>query len=316
VAAAAQSRIAGATGCSTAYGQSRYVLSALATEVDPPEADALDALLVEPAQPGVVPTDVVGAAVETGVLEPELDVRRRVQHLALHDEGRAVLGHPRRHPLVPGDVAVDGPVREHLEPAAGAQVCRRLADDPLDDRVGRQAGVAVDQSLAGRRGDHERRVGRDQVEGVAGDGLEERALADVDVREAVQRSVEAGEPQGPLVDVGGHDVLGVGRQVQGLDATAGAEVQGAAHWLTQGELGEGGGGRTDPEHVVRLDADRRAVETRRQVGGDPQVPVLGGVGPDVQQWPDLVGRSLDEALALEVVEEMRERALGAGQRNG
>jgi len=47
--------------------------------------DAFDALPFEPVQPGVVAAQVVGGAVEAGVLQPELDVLRRVQHLALHD---------------------------------------------------------------------------------------------------------------------------------------------------------------------------------------------------------------------------------------
>ena len=57
-----------------------------AAQVEPAEADPLDALLVEPREPGVVATGVVLARLEAGVLEPELDVRRGVEDLALHDE--------------------------------------------------------------------------------------------------------------------------------------------------------------------------------------------------------------------------------------
>ena len=64
---------------------------AAGAQVDPAEADRLDALLLEPGQPGVVAAAVLrrvaaGRRVVPGVLEPELDVRRRVDQLALHDQ--------------------------------------------------------------------------------------------------------------------------------------------------------------------------------------------------------------------------------------
>src|SRR5207342_793564 len=87
---------------------------ASATEVDPAEADPLDALALEPAQPAVVRFEVAGCAVPPGVAQPELDVRRGVEHLALDDERIAVRVEPLRQPVVPAAAARDGPVGEHL----------------------------------------------------------------------------------------------------------------------------------------------------------------------------------------------------------
>ena len=117
-------------------------------QVDPAEADALDALLVEPPQPRVVRLEVAGSAVPAGVLEPELDVRRGVEHVALDDEGVAVVREPAPDTFVPGPVPVDRPVGDDVAPSAVAQVVRRLADDRLDDLVAGQARVAVDQPVA------------------------------------------------------------------------------------------------------------------------------------------------------------------------
>ena len=128
---------------------------------------------------------------QPGVLEPQLDVLRRVEHLPLHHERGAVVGDPAGQPLVPRDVAEHHPVGQHLAPAARRQVAGRLADDPLDDLVARQPAVAVDQHVGARRGDDERRVGGDQVEPLAGDGLPERALAQVDRRTSLSAQVSA-----------------------------------------------------------------------------------------------------------------------------
>jgi hypothetical protein len=72
------------------------------------------------------------------------------------------------------------PVGEDLRPATLGEVVRGRAHDVLDHAVAGQAGVAVDQPLAGRRGDHERRVGGDQVEALAATGSKKEPVADVD----------------------------------------------------------------------------------------------------------------------------------------
>src|SRR5262249_28504749 len=76
-------------------------------QVDPAEPDALDRLFLEPRQPGVVRLEVAGAAVSSRVLQPQLDVRRRVEHLTLNDERVAVVGEPALHALLPGPTAHD-----------------------------------------------------------------------------------------------------------------------------------------------------------------------------------------------------------------
>ena len=83
-------------------------------DVDPAEPDALDARLLQPRQPGVVALGVVGTPVVPAVLEPQLDVGRRVERLALHDQRVAVVAQPRPEPLVPRSTVDDRPVGEDL----------------------------------------------------------------------------------------------------------------------------------------------------------------------------------------------------------
>ena len=163
-----------------------------------------------------------------GVLEPQLDVRRRVDQLALHDERVDVRAQPAGEPLVPGTVARDHPVREHLAPAALGEVRGRGADDVLDHLVAGQPRVAVDQPLAGRGRDDERRVGGDQVVPLAAHRLEEGPVTHLDpVADLVEGGVEPGDAERPLVDVGRDHVVAVRGEVQRLHAAAGAEVEAA-----------------------------------------------------------------------------------------
>src|SRR5580765_5279447 len=111
-----------------------------AAEVDPPDTDALDALALEPAQPRVVRLEVAGRAVASGVAQPELDVRRGVEHLALDHERVAARIEPARQTLVPGAVTRDGPVGEDLAPAAVGEVGGRPAHDQLDHLVTGEPG--------------------------------------------------------------------------------------------------------------------------------------------------------------------------------
>ena len=315
-----RSETSGPMGCSTSYGQSskRTVGSSVsdATQVDPAEADGLGALLVEPGEPGVVALVVLRAAVQAGVLEPELDVRRQVHDLALHDPRVATVD-PAGQPFVPRLVAGDHPVGQHLRRTAHGQQVGDAADDVLDDAVAGQSRVAVDQPLPRRRGDHERRVRRDEVELVVGDRLEEAALAHLDpVGDLVELGVEPGQPQRALVHVGGDDPFGVGGQVQRLHSAAGTEVERAPHRLAHGQLGQRGRGRADAEHVVGGDAVGLPVEPGRQVAGHPEVEVVGGIGAYVDPRTDLADRPLEQPGVAERVEQPGERLLDLADRDG
>ena len=100
--------------------------------------------------------------------------------------------------------------------------------------------------------------------------------------EVVEGGVEPGQPERPLVDVGGDHPAGVGGEVQRLDPAAGAEVERPVDRLADGQLGQGERGGADAEDVVGSDAGLAAVEPGRQVGGHPEVPVASGVGGGVR----------------------------------
>ncbi len=106
-------------------------------------------------------------------------------------------------------------------------------------------------------------------------------------------------------------------QVECLHAAAGAEVECRAHVVAQRQLGEAGGGRADPEHVVTGDAGGDAVEAGGQVADHPQVALLRGVGPDVEPGSDL-SDGLHERAGVDhpVDEPAGQRALGLGGRDG
>ena len=286
-----------------------------ARQVDPAEADRLDAVLLEPRQPGVVALGVLRATVDAGVLEPHLDVRRQVGHLPLDHPGVAALGDPAGQALVPGLVAQDHPVREDLQPAAVVQVVRSGAHDVLDDAVAGHPGVAVDQSLARRRRDHERRVGHDQVEGLPAHRVEEAAFGAGDsagraCRDLVQGGVEPGEPERSRVQVAGDHPVGVLGEVQRLHPAPGAEIERRSDRLADGELRERGGGRADPEHVVGRDDVGRAVQPGCQVGRDPQVTLVGGVRADVHPCGHLAHRSLQDRRRTQPVDQPGQSSLG------
>ena len=245
---------------------------------------------------------------QPGVLEPQLDVLARVHDLALDDQGVAVGVQPGREALVPRPAALDHPVAQHLAPPAVGEQVRRLAHDVLDDPVAGQAGVAVDEPLAGRRGDDERRVGRDEVEALPAQRLEERPLPHVH-GDLVERRVETRHPQRAGVDVGRDDLPGVGGEVQRLDAAAGAEVEGPADGLADRELGQAGRRAGDAEHVVAADPVRGAVEAGSEVGDDPQVLLVGAVGPAVEPRRHLPHALLEQARVAEPVDEPGERPL-------
>ena len=117
-------------------------------QVDPAEADRLDALLLEPGQPGVVAVVVVRRRRAcAGVLEPQLDVRRQVDHLALDHPGVAVRWiQPGASRSSQGWPRVDHPVGEHLAP-----VRPRRAGRAPRGRCARRPGRRAARSR-GRRG--------------------------------------------------------------------------------------------------------------------------------------------------------------------
>ncbi len=289
-------------------------------EVDPAEADALHALLVEPGQPGLVASAVVGgrgrgatrgAGVGALVLQPQLDVGRRVEHLALDDEGVAPRVQPSRQPVLPPPVPDDHPARQDLAPAVVGEVGGSSPDDVLDDAVTGQAGVAVDQPFAAGRGDHERWVRGDEVEALPRDRCEQRAVAHLDpVGDLVEGRVEAGQPQRARVDVGGDHAPGVPRQVQRLHPAAGAEVERGADGVPQGELGQRRRRGTDPEHVVGGHPVREAVETRGEVADHPPGLVVAGVGADVEAGGHLADGAGQQPRRHQRVEEPGQGPLG------
>src|SRR5438270_2583525 len=128
------------------------------------------------------------------------------------------------------------PVSAHHSPTLG-EMPRTLADHLATDRVALDLGVAIDVGAVG--GDHERRVGDDQIEALPRDRGQEVPQAALHRRDRVERRVEGGEGDGPGVAVGGDDRVAVGSGEQRLDAAAGAEVEGAAAVPAHGELREG-----------------------------------------------------------------------------
>ena len=109
--------------------------------------------------------------------------------------------------------------------------------------------------------------------------------------------------------------LGVGGQVQGLDAAAGAEVEGLADRLAQRELGQRRRGGADAEHVVG--ATRIGEPSRPGVRSltTQRCDVVGGVRADVEQGADLAARRSHEARVLELVDQPGQGPLGVRDRD-
>ena len=290
--------------------------AATPADVDPAEADRFDVLLVEPRQPGVVAVEVVARAVQAGVLEPQLDVRRRVEQLALHDEGVAVLGEPAAEPLLPRDAPGDHPVREHLAPATrrrgGPARCGRCARRP-----GRPAGRSRGRP-AGRRW-----PARSRTAGWTRSG---RTAPPPPARGASRRARRGCRT--PLSSA----LRRVIRRARSLTSVATTVSQWSArcrawtpqpvprssaraHRLADRQLGQRGRGGTDAEDVVGAHPVRAAVEAGGQVADHPQVPVAGGVRADVEARHHLARRVLEDALGRQLLDQARERALGVRHRD-
>ena len=155
---------------------------------------------------------------------------------------------------------------------SGIQVVAGVPDQVLHQLVADVPGLPVGQPRlagAGRR-HHVRRVGGDQVEAAIPYGFVERAVQQLGL-DPVEGEGQRGELQGPAVHVGRGDRLGVGGQVQGLHAAAGAEIERGAHRPPDRELGQRAGGRGQTEHEVGAHRRDVTVQARSEVGEHPEV---------------------------------------------
>ena len=82
-----------------------------------------------------------------GVLEPEFDVRGRVEQLALHDQRVTRRAQPLGDPVVPGPVTERRPSWRAPGTSRGRSGGRARPHDVLDHAVTGEPGVAVDQPL-------------------------------------------------------------------------------------------------------------------------------------------------------------------------
>ena len=136
------------------------------------------------------------------------------------------------HPVERELLVVDGRVRDQQR-AAGFEVMRRLGDQPIQERAAVRPRLGVARGAAsrerGRRG-QVRRVGDDQVEGLAGHGIEQLAAAGADAY-AVESRVEVRRHERPSRDVYcGHRSGGCERGRDCQHARAGTDVEhGAVH---------------------------------------------------------------------------------------
>src|SRR5581483_9330737 len=179
-----------------------------------------------------VPRPRVDRAAEVFGLARELLVprRRMVERIGLPDRQDPRVAaldalHPRERPLVCALLVGADPAREHRHVPVLGEMAGRLEKHASRDLVASQPAVAVRPPVLG--GDDVRRVARDQVEALAGDGVEEAAEPRLDVPETVQRRVEIRERDRARVDVGGGHMGGVAGCHQRLDTAPGADVQGA-----------------------------------------------------------------------------------------
>ncbi|MPN39271.1 hypothetical protein SDC9_186799 [bioreactor metagenome] len=85
----------------------------------------------------------------------------------------------------------------------------------------------------------------------------------------------------------------MGRQVQTLDAAAGAQIECTADLTVDGQLRQGGGRGTDAEHIVGFDRLGPVVETGCRIGHHPAVPLTFGGFEAVGTHVD---RGLDAAI--------------------
>lgn len=260
----------------------RALVADVAPDRHETHADAAHARRVEVREPRAV-GPLVRNARRIGVLEPHLDVARRIEDVALDDPriDRQAL-EPLLEPQPPFGVGImlggDLPVPDELEDPAGHEVFGARAHDRADEPVATHPPIAVFEEApraAERvRSDDEGRVRHDEIEGLARDRFEEGALADLDV-EAVERRVETGEGAGARRQVRRDDPARVSRQVHRLDAAAAPHVEGGVDAIADRHLEEARRGAADAEDVIG--PQRPARPRSRDVGGDPPGDLPGRI---------------------------------------
>ncbi|MPN15167.1 hypothetical protein SDC9_162496 [bioreactor metagenome] len=122
-------------------------------QADPAEPDRLDAETVEVLQPLGVPPGVLLRPHQPGIVEPQLDVLVRVQHLPLQHQ-RVAAGRldPASQPIGPVLARQMGPVRQHLQRAALGEHLAGAAHHPGDQLVGGEVALPVGEPGPGGAG--------------------------------------------------------------------------------------------------------------------------------------------------------------------
>ena len=231
---------------------------------DEAETDGFDVVLFVVVHPGVeLGCPLVG---RFRLSEPTRRVGARFQHLPFEHQGVALRAlEPAVQPLAPVLPAHVRPRRQQLAMSAVGEMARGRSDELPTDLV--DGHFVVAEEVPARRGDHERRVGHDQVEALAFDRFEQAALPDGHVGDVVQFHGQRRAGPGPRVEVGRDDASGVFGCVQGLHAATGAEVERAGDLTADRRAGECLCRRAHPEHVIVR--QRRAVPSGEVVGDQP-----------------------------------------------
>ena len=143
--------------------------------------------------------------------------------------------------------------------------------------VAGQPGVAVDQPLARSPGEitngglvaiRSNRSSRDRLEEAS------PSRTSIGRRRSLSAALKPGQPQRPRVDVGGDDVRRRGAaRCRAWTPQPVPRSSARATGSRSGQLGQGGRGRADAEHVVGADPDGLPVEAGGQVADDPEVAV-------------------------------------------
>jgi DNA-directed RNA polymerase subunit H (RpoH/RPB5) len=155
--------------------------------------------------------------------------------------------------------------------AARLEQPRQPPRQQLADPVAGEAAVTEGERRIRR--DDVRRVAGDAAETLAENGLEQASLAQLHVRDPVEREVEAREGQGAGVYVGRDDVTGVAGEQERLDPVAGAEVEGALDRLSDRQVGERGGRPVDARDAVNvLDVEPVGCDQELVVRDDAEDP--------------------------------------------
>ena len=257
---------------------------------------------------------------------PRRGVGERVLRLPAQDPRVAARAlHPAARAVRPGLALAKRPVGEDGGEAALGEVGPEAGHDARADPVARAPAVAEEEPRLRR--DDVGRVRHHEVETLAGHGGEQVALAPLDVANAVEPGIEAGEGERAGVEVDPHDALRVARGEERLHAPAAAQVEDAPGRLANGEARQEERGRAHPEHVVRLDGERdrvRAVEGQdeplrhRQRDERPDEALLALDQPQRGQVLDregierATGLGLGDGLVQR--EELDERVEGRGLR--